>query len=489
MALTRYVYCALALCVLVAGCASAEQSFSALHAVNFTVGSQQYGSQQDSFQLRGIRGCMGASPRHVAVLLPQDLAAMPTVEAWRSFKVGGILLVLDAQVPSENAEDLKRFEEFLVSTPVKYAVYAVQRDAEVAALLETLGAPSTKQPSVLSELTARSVRISAAPTEYDPQLKLKAPSIMASIAGTDSSLPAVAVIAHYGTMGAFPSITSNANAVSDVASALSIVANIGKAVEEMRQTRTVLVFVTGHGAMGYVGLKKWLDKMAGNLEFAICLDTVTGGPLYAHVSKRPRPDHPLGEFLQRLEPKATVHKKINLASAFRSWPHEMLSIARVPAVTLSSMEAAPSSPLTSARASITTATPVATALNKAVDDITKALAGYLGVKMIVPKASVAKMTTATPPILSHDGARAQNLVDAIQELVEKEAPMASVTTVEFTANSGSSITVVGTTQGRLLVTLKEPVGLDFFLSLCIAAYIGVVYVGASYALAYRHKKD
>lgn len=85
-----------------------------------------------------------------------------------------------------------------------------------------------------------------------------------------------------------------------------------------------------------------------NVELAICLDTFSeniDSTIKMHVSKALGSTGSMSKFYKVLENKAqrfsksmeSVHKKISLASSSQKWAHEVFSMKRIPAFTLSSV--------------------------------------------------------------------------------------------------------------------------------------------------------
>lgn len=116
--------------------------------------------------------------------------------------------------------------------------------------------------------------------------------------------------------------------------------------------------------LNFQGSKKWLevdDNALQNVEFVLCLDTITeslsytaDNALYMHVSKPPKDKTSISNFFKLLKSSAEkysngltvegVHKKINLADTKLAWEHERFSIKRYPSFTLSSVKS-PRSPI------------------------------------------------------------------------------------------------------------------------------------------------
>ena len=160
-----------------------------------------------------------------------------------------------------------------------------------------------------------------------------------------------------------------------------------------------LVFLlSAGGKFNYFGTKRWLEshldsssssELLSDVKFCLCLDSIGNIPtfsklvaqekseesssqkdnkndnleertLYMHVSKPPKEDSHSSRFFSSLQSVArkmtmktnlketkgkanidvrVVHKKINLAEERLAWEHESFSIRRLPAFTLSNVEA------------------------------------------------------------------------------------------------------------------------------------------------------
>ena len=80
------------------------------------------------------------------------------------------------------------------------------------------------------------------------------------------------------------------------------------------------------------------SELLNDVPFAACLDSLQSGDLKMHVSKPPKADSHAGKFLKNLGQAEMVHKKINLADELLAWEHERFSIRRLPAFTLSGLK-------------------------------------------------------------------------------------------------------------------------------------------------------
>lgn len=114
--------------------------------------------------------------------------------------------------------------------------------------------------------------------------------------------------------------------------------------------RLLFVLHESGSLLNYQGAKKFVDtNNIQNVEFALCLDTfpdLISSTLYLHSSKPMSPTGPISNFFEILRKKAqlhgksfeNVHKKINLADSTIAWGHEIFSVRRMPAFTLSSLK-------------------------------------------------------------------------------------------------------------------------------------------------------
>ena len=162
--------------------------------------------------------------------------------------------------------------------------------------------------------------------------------------------PTLVVVAHHDSKNLAPSLPSGADGSgSSVAVLLELARVFGKlyASSRSRPPMGMVFLLSSGGSMNYFGTKKWLeshmdqDELLNDVPFVTCLNSLygNGNALKMHVSKPPKSDSHAGKFLANLGPKVEiVHKKINLADELLAWEHERFSIRRLPALTLSALK-------------------------------------------------------------------------------------------------------------------------------------------------------
>jgi len=176
----------------------------------------------------------------------------------------------------------------------------------------------------------------------------------------DDLPPTIAIVAHYDSAGAAPSLSFGADSNGSGVSILLELARLFSSLYSSSRTHpssTLIFLLSGGGKINYSGTKRWLEEhldmdttsdLLSNVDFVLCLDTLgRDDPLKLHVSKPPKEGSAGDRFLKHLNvvtnslygsPSVEViHKKINLADDNLAWEHERFSIRRLPAFTLSAL--------------------------------------------------------------------------------------------------------------------------------------------------------
>ena len=192
----------------------------------------------------------------------------------------------------------------------------------------------------------------------DPQM-LSIEAVLRGSHGEDGGnepQPTLVIAAHYDSDSVAPSLTSGVNSNGSGVTILMELARIfGKlyASSRSRPPMGLAFLLSSGGALNYFGAKKWLEshldqdsnlELLNDVPFAVCLDSLCGSAgdekLKMHVSKPPKSDTHAGKFMANLGASNVemIHKKINLADELLAWEHERFSIRRLPAFTLSGLK-------------------------------------------------------------------------------------------------------------------------------------------------------
>ncbi|XP_053177646.1 nicalin-1 isoform X2 [Scomber japonicus] len=292
----------------------------------------------DKYQ-KALRQSAGA----VVIILPKNMSAMPQDIVQQFMELEPEMLATETIVPvyfaMEDDELLSIYTQTLTSSSSQGSLSA----AEV--LLHTATANGFQM--VTSGAQSKAVNDWAI-TSLEGRL--------AGVGGED--LPTIVVVAHYDSFGVAPWLSYGADSNGSGVSMLLELARLFSKLYTYKRTHAgynLLFFVSGGGKFNYQGTKRWLEDnldhtdsslLQDNVAFVLCLDTLgNGDSLHLHVSKPPKEGTPQYSLLKELEMVSSsqypevkfsmTHKKINLADDMLAWEHERFGIRRLPAFTLS----------------------------------------------------------------------------------------------------------------------------------------------------------
>lgn len=286
-----------------------------------------------------------------------------------------------------------QMEEHLLVSEIEIPIYFAHENEELAELVESLdrdtaggtGKKVSAAETMFNAIASTGYQLvsaaSAVPKQQpDPIMKGIEGTLRAK--GEDESQPTVAVVAHYDSLGAAPTLSygvdSNGSGVIVLLELARLFSRLYKSSKTQPSTNLVFLLAPG-GKLNYFGTKKWLEdhldassssELLTDVKFSLCLDTLgnvdqnaaaaaegrKAASLNMHVSKPPKEDSHSGKFFAVLKSLAAasdskkseadfpvqavnlVHKKINLADERLAWEHERFSIRRLPAFTMSTAE-------------------------------------------------------------------------------------------------------------------------------------------------------
>jgi len=432
---------------------------------------------------------------------------------------GGILLLLPNQDAIQKLSDgvresIKSLQEHLYTTEFEIPIYFAEESSELLELLSMLGGETginDKKPSALDALTSSISSYgyqlvsanSAVPKALpDPQMT----SIEAVLRGKEQdseAQPTIVVVAHYDTDSMAPSLPSGVNSNgSGVAVLLELARIFGKmyASSKSRPPMRIAFLLSSGGALNYFGTKKWLEshldqdsqiELLNDVPFVTCLDTLSGSDkLKMHVSKPPKADSHAGKFLANLgENVEIVHKKINLADELLAWEHERFSIRRLSALTLSTLK----NHEFGERSDILDNYADPEQLYQHVKKIGEALAcaaynyapegcsGNVLTGSLAPSrefvASYVDMVSETPRFASMTAGKNDPFVQTLTSAMKSSVGSDNVRAVTAKRDSREPEFVLYDGTHTTITAYKvKPAVFDLVLTLCIGAYLGLVYM-------------
>ncbi|MBN3279221.1 NCLN protein, partial [Polyodon spathula] len=443
---------------------------------------------------KALRQSAGA----VVIILPQNMSTMPQDIVQQFMEIEPELLATETMVPVyfavEEEELLSIYEQTLTSSSSQGLASA----AEV--LLHTATANGFQM--VTSGAQSKAVSDWAI-TSLEGRL--------AGVGGED--LPTVVLVAHYDSFGVAPWLSYGADSNGSGVSVLLELARLFSRLYTYKRTHAaynLLFFVSGGGKFNYQGTKRWLEDnldhtdsslLQDNVAFVLCLDTLgSSDNLHLHVSKPPKEGSPQHTLLRELETVSSsqypevkfsmVHKKINLADDTLAWEHERFGIRRLPAFTLSHLESHRSA-LRSSIMDVRTQVDLQT-LSRNTKIIAEALARVI--YNLTEKGAPGDLQIFTEQMQVQED-QLSSVLDWLTsqpraaQLVDKESPV--VSTLEYYLNRylkdvkrhyvkadkrDPEFVFYDQLKQVMNAYRVKPAIFDLLLALCIAVYLGVMYL-------------
>lgn len=313
----------------------------------------------------------GADLSRTVVMIPIPEVNITFLKEYITNKqpLGGLLLLLPQKFSAEKGEETKEglmtsilsgLEQLLVHANIPYPVYFAFEDERINVVLsdvkrnDAIGQPATATSGgyklVVSTPEPKKL---ASPTITNIQGWL--PGLKGD--GDSSQLPTIAIVASYDTFGAAPALSVGSDSNGSGVAALLEIARLFSRLYSNPKTRgryNLLFGLTSGGPYNYNGTLKWLrsfdQRLRESIDYAICLNSIGSGNdrLWMHVSKPPENTY-IKQVFESLSSVAEdiginigiKHKKINISNSRVAWEHEQFSRARITAITLSELSAAP----------------------------------------------------------------------------------------------------------------------------------------------------
>lgn len=287
---------------------------------------------------RGLLGAFsnGQVGQALLVLLPEGVTSTVTVEdaaAWHGLQIDG-----STPEGAVLLQQLAEVESALVGLRMDYPLY--------------FAAPTQEQREELMSGSSGLTLVvhGTEPTAAKVDHVVAVESWLYGSKGRETP-SSVALVSHMDSLGVVPGLAQGLD--SNVGSTVALLETqraLHKLVvaSKTRATHSMLFLLTSGGRLNYAGTQQWLARADQNvletLQFALCLEDLTGEKLKLHVSRSPQKDavvHRVNEVLSQLAqqqgiPFELVHRKVKPSALERSWEHEHFAFKKVAAGTLSS---------------------------------------------------------------------------------------------------------------------------------------------------------
>uniref|UniRef100_A0A672MBN6 Nicalin n=1 Tax=Sinocyclocheilus grahami TaxID=75366 RepID=A0A672MBN6_SINGR len=355
--------------------AEAAHEFSVYRMQQYDLQGQTYGSRNAILNTEARTVDAEVLSRRCVMVRLADFSYEKYQKALRQ-SAGAVVIILPqnmSTMPQDIVQQFMEMEPELLATETIVPVYFALEDEELLSIYtQTQISSSSQGSSSAAEGTSRYARstnfkliisnyIASCPFRFTNHVisELCCQGRLTGAGGED--LPTIVLVAHYDSFGVAPWLSYGADSNGSGVAILLELARLFSRLYSYKRTHAgynLLFFLSGGGKFNYQGTKRWLEDnldhtdsslLQDNVAFVLCLDSLGNSDnLHLHVSKPPKEGSPQHALLKELETVAAhqhpdlkfsmVHKKINLADDTLAWEHERFGIRRLPAFTLSHLD-------------------------------------------------------------------------------------------------------------------------------------------------------
>ncbi|XP_053490378.1 nicalin-1 isoform X2 [Ictalurus furcatus] len=505
--------------------AEAAHEFTVYRMQQYDLQGQNYGSRNAILNTEARTVEAEVLSRRCVMMRLADFSYEKYQKALRQ-SAGAVVIIIPknmSTMPQDIVQQFMELEPELMATETIVPVYFAVEDDELLSIYTQTQVSSASQGSssaaevLLHSATANGFQMVTSGAQSKAVSDWAITSLEGKLAGAGGDdLPTIVLVAHYDSFGVAPWLSYGADSNGSGVAVLLELARLFSKLYSHKRTHAgynVLFFLSGGGKFNYQGTKRWLEDnldhtesslLQDNVAFVLCLDTLgNGDSLYLHVSKPPKEGTPQHALLRELQTVVSqqypelkfsmVHKKINLADDTLAWEHERFGIRRLPAFTLSHLE----SHRSSMRNSIMD---MRTRVDlKKLSRNTKLIAEALArvVYNLTEKGTNADLEIFTDQMVQED--QLLSLVDWLSaqpraaQLVDKDSSV--VSTLEYylgrylkdikrhfvkADKRDPEFVFYDQLKQTMNAYRVKPAIFDLLLALCIAAYLGIVYLAVQH---------
>ncbi|XP_062306151.1 BOS complex subunit ncln isoform X3 [Osmerus eperlanus] len=347
--------------------AEAAHEFTVYRMQQYDLQGQPYGTRNAILNTEARSVEAEVLSRRCVIMRLVDFSYEKYQKALRQ-SAGAVVIILPknmSTMPQDIVQQFMELEPEMLATETIVPVYFALEDEELLSIYtQTLTSSSSQDSSSAAEVllhtaTANGFQMVTSGAQSKAVSDWAITSLEGRLAGVGGEdLPTIVLVAHYDSFGVAPWLSYGADSNGSGVSMLLELARLFSRLYTYKRTHAgynLLFFVSGGGKFNYQGTKRWLEDnldhtdsslLQDNVAFVLCLDTLGDEDhLHLHVSKPPKEGTPQHTLLKELETVSSsqypevkfsmVHKKINLADDTLAWEHERFGIRRLPAFTLS----------------------------------------------------------------------------------------------------------------------------------------------------------
>lgn len=350
--------------------ADAAHEFSVYRMQQYDLQGQNYGSRNAILNSEARTVEADVLSRRCVMMRLVDFSYEKYQKALRQ-SAGAVVIILPqnmSTMPQDIVQQFMELEPELLATETAVPVYFALEEEELLSIYHQTQISSSSQESssaaevLLHTATANGFQMVTSGAQSKAVSDWAITSLEGRLTGAGGEeLPTIVLVTHYDSFGIAPWLSYGADSNGSGVAVLLELARLFSRLYSYKRTHAgynLLFFLSGGGKFNYQGTKRWLEDnldhtdsslLQDNVAFVLCLDTLGNSDnLHLHVSKPPKEGSPQHTLLKELETVidnqhpdlkfSMVHKKINLADDTLAWEHERFGIRRLPAFTLSHLE-------------------------------------------------------------------------------------------------------------------------------------------------------
>ncbi|XP_017075743.1 nicalin [Drosophila eugracilis] len=358
--------------------------FEVISMSKYDLNGQHYGSRVSAISLEARSLYSWNTSRHCILTRLTDLSIHDFDKLRQS--AGGLVLMLPLSILDldlETKELITILEQSMLTHTAAVPIYFAPYNKDLEKIIDDItytttdnvGQNQTALGQLIVTVSANRYHVNVGGGNIVANKNSKIPIIQGELipnqlalkptesVGDGQKLPVILITANLKTFGIYNDYPVNADAAVLLV-LMELFSKLHYTSSMAPKYRLKFLLSDAGVLLNFQGSKKWLeldDNALQNVEFVLCLDTITeslsyttDNALYMHVSKPPKDKTSISNFFKLLKSSAEkysnglsvegVHKKINLADTKLAWEHERFSIKRYPSFTLSSVKS-PRSPI------------------------------------------------------------------------------------------------------------------------------------------------
>ncbi|KAL9643280.1 hypothetical protein ABK040_014736 [Willaertia magna] len=261
--------------------------------------------------------------------------------------VSGLLIVIPKILENNQKiiESFKSIEKSLLLGKFEKPIYFIFENDDILPIVDIVN--NQEEESNLLSYLKETYQVVTSEQEAKTIEPLSVVNLQTTLSGKESQNPYIGIVAHYDTISVLPGLSNGVNGDGSGAIGLLEIARLFQTMYASPSTRgpfNLLFVLTGGSKLGFSGTKHWINhvdsKLFSQLEFVLCLDTITSNQLYLHIAEKTNNKNIINLYKHLIQTSKQlgidlqfIEKKVEREIA---WEHELFAKKGIVSATLSS---------------------------------------------------------------------------------------------------------------------------------------------------------